>query len=382
MIKVCHIVNLITGQADGVFAHLKMIFKNYDKTKFEHLLIFQGGDLVEKELRILNIKYYKVSGLDKKFSIIVFKEIFKIIKSENPVILHVHLIKPYTIIGLINFFFRKRLIFNYHGSFIQNDYNTTFEKIIYSKLHRMIESFHPTDLVLVPSSQSMDLLKKETNEFKSYKVYYNGFEFGLNDETNQAIKNRIMQLKIEGKRLICFLGRINHEKRSDRAVEIIRSLILDKINLHLFIFGDGEDIDKLKSLIYERKLEQHVTILGFIKKAVSYLRIFDLLLLTSDREGMPFAIWEALGNGVPVVSSDVGGVKEIIEKHNCGYVFENENLNDAVEKILKLLYNDNLRKKMGENGRRIVRDQFNSKNFISTIENSYYSLIGSNLEIK
>jgi glycosyltransferase involved in cell wall biosynthesis len=184
-----------------------------------------------------------------------------------------------------------------------------------------------------------------------------------------------MQLKIEGKRLICFLGRINHEKRSDRAVDIIRSLVQDKINLHLFIFGDGEDIDKLKSLICERKLEQYVTILGFIKKAASYLKIFDLLLLTSDREGMPFVLWEALGNGVPVVSSDVGGVKEIIEKYNCGYVFEKENLNDAVSKISTILNDENLRKEMGNNGLSITRDQFNSKNFISTIENSYYSLV-------
>ena len=48
MIKVCHIVNLITGKSDGVYAHLKSIFRNYDRNKFEHILIFQGGEKIEK----------------------------------------------------------------------------------------------------------------------------------------------------------------------------------------------------------------------------------------------------------------------------------------------------------------------------------------------
>ena len=83
MIKVCHIVNLITGQADGVFTHLKMIFENYDKNKFEHFVIFQGGEIVEGELQFLGIKFYKVSSLTKKFTIRTFKEIFKHIKNRK-----------------------------------------------------------------------------------------------------------------------------------------------------------------------------------------------------------------------------------------------------------------------------------------------------------
>ena len=66
MIKVCHIVNLITGKADGVYAHLKSIFRNYNRNNFEHILIFHGGEKIEKEVRELGIKVFTSESLKEK----------------------------------------------------------------------------------------------------------------------------------------------------------------------------------------------------------------------------------------------------------------------------------------------------------------------------
>ena len=74
MIRVCHIVNLITGRADGVYSHLKMIFKNSDKMKFQHYLIFQGGEKVEKEIQAIGIKVYVSESLKKKIDCRIFPE--------------------------------------------------------------------------------------------------------------------------------------------------------------------------------------------------------------------------------------------------------------------------------------------------------------------
>ncbi|MGB5529374.1 MAG: glycosyltransferase, partial [Ignavibacteriaceae bacterium] len=136
MKKICHIVNLIDGKADGVFNHLMMIFRNYDRTQFEHFIIFQGGEFVEDKLSSINIRYYVVESLKSKFSLKSFKEIRLIIKDENPAILHTHLIKSYIIAGIINVIYNRRFIFNFHGSFIQNDYNNWIEKLLYLIAHR------------------------------------------------------------------------------------------------------------------------------------------------------------------------------------------------------------------------------------------------------
>ena len=66
MIRVCHIVNLITGRADGVYTHLKMIFQNSDKTKFQHYLIFQGGENIEKEVAEMGVKVFVSTSSEKE----------------------------------------------------------------------------------------------------------------------------------------------------------------------------------------------------------------------------------------------------------------------------------------------------------------------------
>ena len=69
MIKICHIVNLLTGKADGVYAHLKSIFRNCYRNKFEHILIFQGGEKIEKGVREFGIKVFTSESLKIKILI-------------------------------------------------------------------------------------------------------------------------------------------------------------------------------------------------------------------------------------------------------------------------------------------------------------------------
>ena len=353
-----------------------MILKNYDRSRFEHFVIFQGEEIVEKNLSELNIKYYIVDSLQRKYSIKSFIEIYQIIKTENPTILHTHLIKPYILIGLINVILKKKTIFNYHGSFIVNDYNTSIEKLVYKLLHNIIELTNPIDLVLVPSVRSKEMLRIETSAFKNIDVYYNGYEYEeLNYSVDQYLLQKINELKSEEKKLICSIGRLNREKRFDRAIMICDKLINRGFEINLFIFGDGEKELELKDLVKRNNLGGNVTFTGYIANAGLYLKYFDLLLITSDREGMPFALWEAMGNKIPVVAPDVGGLKEILVENNCGFVYEPSDLNEATEKILRLLKDKMYRKELGENGKKTVEYVYNARNFIKKIEQSYTNLL-------
>ena len=142
MIKVCHIVNIITGKTDGVFAHLKMIFVNSDKTRFKHYLIFQGGEKIEKELSQIGIEFFVSKSFKKKISVRAFSDIYNFIKKNDISIIHTHLIKPYTIAGLVNIFLIRKFIFNYHGLFISNNnYYGVIGKVIYRLFSCCYKSF-------------------------------------------------------------------------------------------------------------------------------------------------------------------------------------------------------------------------------------------------
>ncbi len=88
-IKVCHFVNIITGKSDGVYAHLKMIFKYVNKDKYQHYLVFQGNPSIEKEVTELGVKVFSLPSLNKKFSIKTFIEFYDIIKYQEIDIVHI-----------------------------------------------------------------------------------------------------------------------------------------------------------------------------------------------------------------------------------------------------------------------------------------------------
>lgn len=376
MIKVCHIVNLITAKADGVYAHLKSIFRNYDRNKFTHILIFQGDEKIEKEVREFGVKVFISESLKKKISFKAFFEIYKILKSEKIDIVHTHLIKPYAIAGLINIFLKKKFIFNYHGLFLKNNpYYNFVESGIYSVIHYLIYLFSKVDAVLVPSKKSKQLLMEENKLFPEPIVYYNGYNPKQNSpEVQSDIVQRINELKTR-KRIIAFVGRLEIDKRVDRALTITKSLINQKINAHLLIFGDGSLKDGLNNLAQQYKFNDSVDFLGFVKNVVNYFKYFDLILFTSDWEGMPFTMWEAMVNEVPVVAPDVGGFREILEENNCGLIYKPGNIQEAEDKIKVLLEDEELRKTFGKNGKTAIERKYSESNFILQIEKVYQDFI-------
>jgi glycosyltransferase involved in cell wall biosynthesis len=374
MIKICHIVNHITGKADGVYTHLKMIFRCTDKNKFQNYLIFQGGEKVEKELTEMGIKIFVCRSLKKKISIKAFVDIYKFIKGNDIHIIHTHLVKPYAIAGFVNLFLRRKFIFNYHGLFIfRNVYYGFIEKIIYGSIHWLINIFKVVDVVLVPSKRSKELLISETKLFPEPVVYYNGYYFpetgnGINSELYKYIE----KLKSE-KIIIAAVGRLHLDKRIDRAINILK-LIKHK-NTHLLVFGDGELENDLRKLVKNLNLAEHVDLLGYVGGFNNYYKLFDVVLFTSDWEGMPLTMWEAMANKVPVLAPDVGGFREILEENNCGIIYRPGNVNDAAEKLISLLEDHLLRIKLGSNGKTAIELKYNEKKFINRLEQIYTSFL-------
>jgi glycosyltransferase involved in cell wall biosynthesis len=112
-----------------------------------------------------------------------------------------------------------------------------------------------------------------------------------------------------------------------------------------------------------------------VENAPAYLKYFDLLFLTSDWEGMPAVIWEAMANGVPILSSDVGGVKEILESVYCGLVYDKDDIPTIVN-IMKGIINETEKlKTMGNNGKLAIEGKYTLQNFSNTIDDFYTSLI-------
>jgi len=374
-IKVCHIVNLITGQADGVYTHIKSIFRNYDKTKFTHYLLFQGGEKVKREIQALGVKVFISPSLSKKLSLRTFADLCHLVKTNEIDILHAHMIKPYAITGLANIFLRRKFIFNYHGLFLKsNVYYSATKKIIYRSIHLLISLIRKVDIVLVPSERSKNLLLRETRYFLDPIVYYNGINIDKkHNELNPIVMSKLQEIR-DNSTIIALIGRLEIDKRIDRAILIIKELVKKQKKIHLIVFGDGSLKNKLQKIVDEFELKKNVILFGYVEDMKNYYQFFDIVLFTSDWEGMPLTIWEAMANEVPVIAPDVGGFKEILEKNNCGLIYEPGNIMDAESKLIQLLDDVQLRKSLGKNGSVAVETKYTEEIFIQQIEKVYEDL--------
>ena len=375
-IKVCHIVNLITGQADGVYTHLKSIFRNYDKTKYEHFLIFQGGEKVEREVQALGVMVFISPTLNKKLSLRTFVDLYHFVKTNEIDILHAHMIKPYTITGLVNIFLRRKFIFNYHGLFLKsNIYYSATQKIIYRSIHIIISLIRKVNIVLVPSERSKNMLLSETRFFPDPIVYYNGIYIDKkHNESNPIVKSKLQEIR-DNSSIIALIGRLEIDKRIDRAILIIKELVKKQKKIHLIVFGDGSLRNKLQEIVDEFELKKNVTLFGYVEEMKNYYKFFDIVLFTSDWEGMPLTMWEAMVNELPIVAPDVGGFKEILEENNCGLIYEPRNIMDAELKLIQLLDDMQLRQSLGRNGRTAVETKYSEEKFIQQIEKVYEDLV-------
>ncbi|MCH7724294.1 MAG: glycosyltransferase, partial [Bacteroidetes bacterium] len=174
---------------------------------------------------------------------------------------------------------------------------------------------------------------------------------------------------------LIYVGRIDNEKRVDRAIDLISQLKKENVDIHLFIFGNGDLMNEIRLQIERLNVQKLITFLGIVKNPKIYFKLFDTLILTSDREGLPLVIWEAMSQGLPIISTDVGGVKEIINDARCGLLFNKNNLKDGSLLIKRILGDDYLKKSLGVNGLNAIGYKYNQANFDKQIDGIYSCLV-------
>ena len=153
---------------------------------------------------------------------------------------------------------------------------------------------------------------------------------------------------------IIMVGRLVPVKRFDLALRVLNELVnYRKKRLFLTIVGDGELRSELESLAQDLAIADNVTFLGFREDAASLIGETDLFMLTSVSEGVPTVLLEALVRGVPVVTTNVGGIGEVLSlvpDYPCKAVEfrSDENqlvsvFSDSVEQLCKQLETDGVR---------------------------------------
>lgn len=147
---------------------------------------------------------------------------------------------------------------------------------------------------------------------------------------------------------LIFVGRLEEVKRIDILLSTVK-ILTEKLSLiQLLIVGTGSLEICLKNLAEKLELQSNVTFCGYQRDVFSWLRKAKIFVLTSDSEGLPLALMEAMTAGLPCVVSDVGELGEIVENGQNGYLVNSRSPELFAEPILNIFNDCNLYKMLAE----------------------------------
>lgn len=290
----------------------------------------------------------------------------KIIREFKPDIIHSHYVSSYGLVGAMT---------NFHPFAISvwglDIYNFPEKSIFHEFLIR--KTLNKADIVLSTSN----VMKKQAEKYTSNKIEVIPFGIDTNVFKPIAVNSLFGPDDI-------IIGTIKTLERKYGIEYLIRSFGLLKkklshLPLKLLIVGGGSLEYDLKLLVKKLGLQDFTIFTGFVTpdKIPVFHNMLDIYLSLSveDSESFGVAVLEASACEKPVIVSNVGGLPEVVENNVTGFVVENQNIYDVVDKLEKLILDKELRAKMGSAGRDRVIRCFNWKENIKQMINIYDSLV-------
>lgn len=183
-------------------------------------------------------------------------------------------------------------------------------------------------------------------------VIYNGIEKYLKPITKD--NELVRKYSLEDKIVLLNVGSLIERKNIFFLLDVFENLTKQFDNLKLIYCGKGDLEGKLKSEIAKRRLESKVIVSKplYKKEKNKIFNLADIFLFPSKNEGFGLVGVEAMKCAKPVVASNNTSLPEIVEDGVTGYLAETSNLEEWVSKIAKIITDNNLRDKMGQNGRK------------------------------
>jgi glycosyltransferase involved in cell wall biosynthesis len=180
---------------------------------------------------------------------------------------------------------------------------------------------------------------------------------------------------LPGAKLIGTVGRMVPVKNHKLLIEALFRVRQTVSDAHLAIIGEGDLRESLAASAADLGVSEYVSLVKETQKIDYFYGAIDIFCLSSDSEGMPLTLLEALASGVPVVSTEVGGIPEVIESGKTGYLVPKGSAEFLAKRIVELLEDPSKAAELALHGRAMVRERFPAEKMIGATEAVYEEAI-------
>ncbi len=281
----------------------------------------QANDWLPRQLKNIGVKWLPIKHLKRPLSPLSdlksYWEIKKLINKTKPDIIHLNSSKI-SILGSLAAKKDSKIVYTAHG-WVFNEPLPALLKNFYLAIEK-ITARRKDKIICVSEFDRQTALKANFNPAKLTTIT-NGIDTSLTVQSPPDKKQELLaKLKLPASsKLIGTIANLYPTKNITRLIQAAALLKASYPHLVFVIIGSGPEQDKLTRLINQYHLSRTVILMGHVKQADYYLPGFDLFVLPSLKEGLPYSLLEAMRVGLPIVASRVGGMPEILSSYPASH---------------------------------------------------------------
>lgn len=357
--KICFVIT--KSNWGGAQKYVYELATSLNKEIFDVTVALGGSGVLKEKLESAQIEVITIPNLERDISILKefssFNFLYKLFQDRKFDIVHLNSSK---IGGLGSLAARlsgvPKIIFTAHGWAFNED-RSFISKFFIKFLYWLIILISDTTIAVSEKIKEIVLgwpfMKNKIQTIHNGVKEINFYEKHLAKQKIFEKSEKINQEKI----LVGTIAELHPIKGLDIYIEAINKLSRD-IDAQFIIIGEGEKRVELEKQIKEKSLEQKIILLGFLDNASQYLKAFDLFVLPSRSEAMPLVILESGLAKVPIITTKVGGIPEIITNENFGKIVASENINELKNALEDKILDEPWRKTVSENLEKRIEQNF------------------------
>ncbi|MFQ5530280.1 MAG: glycosyltransferase family 4 protein, partial [Gemmatimonadota bacterium] len=207
------------------------------------------------------------------------------------------------------------------------------------------------------------------------RVMYNGVD-APGPPTLEGKRHLRAELGIGNTTLVMGIGRLASDKRWNWLIDATADLAARGLDVTSVVFGEGKVRDDFEARIAAREVEDRFRLAGFRPDVEEWLGAADVLAHPSELEGLPNVVLEAMGRGVPVVSTRAGGLGEVVMSGEHVFLCDVGDYGGFVEGLERLVRDPLLRQRVGAAGLRHVRERHGWEPMVDEVETILTDVIG------
>jgi glycosyltransferase involved in cell wall biosynthesis len=362
----------------GPAVQVSGLMRGFNPHDFDHRLFtgFCAADEADYlESVATDVKATRIEGFGRRLNlggdIKAFISLIAAIRDFKPHIIHTHTAKAGflgRIASLVSLHPSIR-VHTFHGHLL-NGYFGTFKRRLVILAEQMLAIF-THELLAVGDKVRQDLLGVGIGNPNKFSLMPPGLELGqLPNKTESRGYYGLSTTTLQ----CAFIGRVTQIKRPDRFLNVVSEIKSRGVELEFFIAGDGELLDICSERILRENLP--VKVLGWQSNIEKVLVAADMVALTSDNEGTPLSLIQAGMAGLPVVTTRVGSVPEVILDGITG-IITSLNVQEIANSLEKLANDSHLRAQLGMAAREFTLANFGVKRLLLDHEELYKKLLTS-----